>query len=569
MLTHECVRSRNVSLMEVLRLTSSPEEVRSQRTPRSIPSPTLQPANSYIYHAQRLTQKTFTTPNNDDFYARFTYTDIPASTKQIRLIKVLRNPIDGTICCEFIPSMTLDKAKRRYYTVSYCAGDPEFTTKIYLNGSSFNVFRSLGLALGSILNFWAARFPDKECLLWIDQICINQSDYRERAHQVGYMKDIYSSAKCTIVSLESASGVTQEAKGLDFLLKLPPLDHNWSDTRFRNIQILRYLWSRIDSTAFLESWLHLYDVLEHPWWSRAWVQQEFICSPDVIFICRDRWISWDILSPDLAPLCSALGDLTIIDAYNESNYLSFNIDPGSLERFRPLPGARKVLRKNLHARDAIKRVELLAKAKTTWQDGGDLKQILTFSQYCKSSDPRDRIFALQGLAHPGYAIIPDYSENNTISRVLLQSACQTLRCDGKLDLLTYAVRTRDRYENHLPSWAPDWISTRYLDDGGFASLPNDGIRRLKRLGPILSFGSKYDDVNATILKTRGYLIDTIEKSLPVFANAPYDAAFLTKRGYTIRSRSQTWVGGQVWILFGAKQLFVLHQCEDGFHKVHQ
>jgi hypothetical protein len=38
----------------------------------------------------------------------------------------------------------------------------------------------------------------------------------------------------------------------------------------------------------------------------------------------------------------------------------------------------------------------------------ELRPLLTHARNCKSSDPRDRIYAFLGLANPEYNIIPSY-----------------------------------------------------------------------------------------------------------------------------------------------------------------
>lgn len=45
------------------------------------------------------------------------------------------------------------------------------------------------------------RFPDKERRLWVDQICINQSDLAERSQQVQFMNRIYKRASHILVWL--------------------------------------------------------------------------------------------------------------------------------------------------------------------------------------------------------------------------------------------------------------------------------------------------------------------------------------------------------------------------------
>jgi hypothetical protein len=71
-----------------------------------------------------------------------------------------------------------DHFLQHYEAISYCAGDPTDCGIIYINGSTFNIFRSLYETLKEIRNL------DKERILWIDQICINQTDILERNSQV-------------------------------------------------------------------------------------------------------------------------------------------------------------------------------------------------------------------------------------------------------------------------------------------------------------------------------------------------------------------------------------------------
>jgi hypothetical protein len=90
-----------------------------------------------------------------------------------------------------------------YTTISYCAGNPRDTESIVVNGFVFNAFARLGHALRQARNFWKGKYHDTELLLWADQVCINQSNKKERAHQVNFMGDIYSNVKQVLVSLSA------------------------------------------------------------------------------------------------------------------------------------------------------------------------------------------------------------------------------------------------------------------------------------------------------------------------------------------------------------------------------
>jgi hypothetical protein len=51
--------------------------------------------------------------------------------------------------------------------------------------------------------FWRKKFQDREFLLCVDQLCIDQSNIVERSHQVGFMPDIYESADQVLACLST------------------------------------------------------------------------------------------------------------------------------------------------------------------------------------------------------------------------------------------------------------------------------------------------------------------------------------------------------------------------------
>jgi hypothetical protein len=97
------------------------------------------------------------------------------------------------------------KASVAYEALSYASGDPKDTEEILLNGWSFKVFANLFLALSQL------RFPEKERLLWVDQLCINQTDIPERNSSVLLRCDIYRQATSTMVWLGPAKECTMQA----------------------------------------------------------------------------------------------------------------------------------------------------------------------------------------------------------------------------------------------------------------------------------------------------------------------------------------------------------------------
>jgi Heterokaryon incompatibility protein (HET) len=71
--------------------------------------------------------------------------------------------------------------------------------KIYLDGKQFRVRANLWSALWHLREYDQKALPEEENapsrVLWIDVICIDHGDIKERNHQVGVMGEIYSQAE--------------------------------------------------------------------------------------------------------------------------------------------------------------------------------------------------------------------------------------------------------------------------------------------------------------------------------------------------------------------------------------
>lgn len=86
----------------------------------------------------------------------------------------------------------------KYDALSYVWGDPKKTRPICVDGYDFNVTENLHAALHRL----RCRY---ERFVWIDAICVNQQDQKERGHQVRSMAKIYGKAHRVIVWLGEAA----------------------------------------------------------------------------------------------------------------------------------------------------------------------------------------------------------------------------------------------------------------------------------------------------------------------------------------------------------------------------
>lgn len=98
-------------------------------------------------------------------------------------------------------------ANLNYETISYCWGDSQNVVGVRLNGQAITVPASAAAAVRRI------RLPNRERVIWLDALCINQADLDEQAKQVAMMADIYTSSAGNLVYLGEPDASSERAIG--------------------------------------------------------------------------------------------------------------------------------------------------------------------------------------------------------------------------------------------------------------------------------------------------------------------------------------------------------------------
>jgi hypothetical protein len=130
---------------------------------------------------------------------------------EIRLIILEPGSSSDPIRCRLIHT---ELGLQDYEALSYEWGTSAKDLEISINGEPIRVRRNLHSAL------WHIR-TQRERLLWIDALCINQADVSERNHQVCLMGRIYSQAENVVVWLGPAANDSDLA--MDALKQLQKL----------------------------------------------------------------------------------------------------------------------------------------------------------------------------------------------------------------------------------------------------------------------------------------------------------------------------------------------------------
>ncbi|KAH6629704.1 heterokaryon incompatibility protein-domain-containing protein [Boeremia exigua] len=203
--------------------------------------------------------------------------------QQIRLLKVIRST-SGPVECT-MEVFDLDTSPP-YTALSYRWGSPIAEHTVFVNGHlslvSYNLF--------SFLETYRLETQDE--YLWIDQICIAQSNTEERNHQVALMSQIYRRCRCTIVWLcDERDAYSTIAKEFNRTRTKKALSGLLCDSYFSRLWIVQevLLASTLWMFTFGGVWISWEDV-RTCFWEKAWEPEDAILKALVVpdFLSRGK-----------------------------------------------------------------------------------------------------------------------------------------------------------------------------------------------------------------------------------------------------------------------------------------
>jgi len=255
-----------------------------------------------------------------------------------------------------------------YDALSYTWGGTHKTSTVIVNGEALRVTENLHSALQHL------RSENVDKTLWVDAICIDQGNERERGHQVQQMCKIYSQAEEVIVWLGQA---TRETNTLfESLQRLQ--EHSFlygHGHRHWDLAKWKELWLSVpkDSDSELRDGLFL--LLSRPWFKRVWILQEIANAKKASILCGTKSIRAHTfaLAPSLIGVKPQRHCRAVLD-----------IMPGHLRE------------------------------ETWWSENRDLYNLLLKFRESEASDPRDQVYALLGISSDAQdtgRLRPDYTKD--------------------------------------------------------------------------------------------------------------------------------------------------------------
>ncbi|KAF1363555.1 HET-domain-containing protein [Lizonia empirigonia] len=306
-----------------------------------------------------------------------------------------------------------------FEALSYTWGDDAETTPIRIvdvdagKSGSLVVRPNLAAALRYL------RYPDRERTLWIDALCIDQSNLEERGEQVKRMDQIYRLAKQVNVWLGAESAEDNSDQAMELLGYIGAQVEYTRDQSYLAAPSCREKnWFRPDIEIPVTDVQAraIQRLLQRAWFSRLWIWQEVqLANPSARLYCGAISIAWYHFRRAVLAL----------DVKQALNPL--------------LPVAQLAHVSNL----VFSRSSSTASLKLLWA-----------TRHAQCHDERDRIYAILGLVQPRFSALvqPDYALTPAVT---YQKACESwMRAYDKLSFLEFCDLPRQC--DARPSWVPDW-----------------------------------------------------------------------------------------------------------------
>ncbi|KXJ85079.1 heterokaryon incompatibility protein-domain-containing protein, partial [Microdochium bolleyi] len=376
---------------------------------------------------------------------------------RLRLVTIYPGAWADQIRCQ-LDTFTLHGERLKYQALSYAWGRSMSKSAISLNTYEVFVTTNLELALRLL------RHATKEVVLWIDALCINQSDMAERNEQVSRMREIFEGADNVVAflghpwmhypeyqkkahlmlsqevvdlsaQLSSASVGFQRAKAM-----APSVASDLPLPAHPVIEYLHFLAHLDPGDKFMKFLLldrqgmfrDLFEgiriLLASAWWTRAWILQEIIVPEKAMILYGTVTFTWQSFYSISASI----------------------IAKGHAERLPAEYG--KPLR------SLAKLAQSIEDKRREWRTGGttsnDLYSLLRDLGGRRATDDRDHINALLSLVGNGQTSLkPNYFWN--VAQVYAAATLDILNRDkGSLRVLRGDLSRKGVH--NLPSWVPDW-----------------------------------------------------------------------------------------------------------------
>lgn len=386
----------------------------------------------------------------------------------IRVLTLFKGTFDEGLLVRLEPAQLRPESPPQFEALSYVWGSPENPSQVTATTGkhvyTLSITRNLEVALRHL------RYSDKDRVLWIDAVCIDQANLLERSHQVANMATVYELAERVVVWLgpeaDDSSLAIDTLRHLGSRVAVDWLSYTLAPAEGVGPDDLH--WSDRSTFPYSERELSAIEsLLKRTWFLRLWVVQEVrFANEEAVVVCGYSTMRWRTLLDVL--LCFLLKNsrrLAMLDDNQRHWFLDSYLD--------------------------VQHPVLTPQ----------MSQLFHQANFLKCSDDRDRVYALTpltGLSLNALGIVPDYTA--ATSEVYRNFVLRYIEFHGNLDIIT--ILADDKRAESTPSWVPS-----------FSSLTESNFLR-----PLMASGylaADWSYLGADTLKVAGVHCATVAEAHPL------------------------------------------------------
>lgn len=364
--------------------------------------------------------------------------------REIRLLIIEPGAPGEELNCHLVHAQLSWKTK--YEALSYCWGDGALKRQISCSHRNIDITANLYNALSDL------RDLDKQRILWVDQLCINQQDDEEKKKQVQLMTTIYSQALQVLIYLGKPDTATTGA-----LESIRYLDQRLMPLYIRNFfQISGYInipikwWDKLPVTQPIPrddvNWDPIVNLLHTPWFQRTWIIQEAVLPKNGRVILGNQSVPWPMFERVIDAMVTYRRLVENIPGlfYDEEIHTKFNLIASSRWTRHSIKANRRIL------------FERLTTGSSHKQESPKLLDLIASSRSFGCSNPRDKVYGMLGVTRqntdspylaPEYSIFPGHVYRNFVLWDIFEN--HSLRALG-----ISSEKAGGQYAS--PSWVPNF-----------------------------------------------------------------------------------------------------------------
>ncbi|KAG8529669.1 uncharacterized protein KY384_005150 [Bacidia gigantensis] len=407
---------------------------------------------------------------NEEVYQ---YTPINAET--IRLFTIVTTAT--SISCQVHHHAVNDVPS--YCALSYVWGDEEASECVKCDGRTIRISQNLCLGLQMLHKQVGSQ------LLWVDAICINQSNDQEKAAQVPLMSQIYALAQKVYIWLGPVSDNSDLAMSC-----LASLNETFSVVD--NLEAVdRSSLASYDLPTFDDPiWPAITRLYFRKWFTRLWVMQEVLLAKDIYVLCGEQAVTWQ----QMVKFANNYRITRMVDDVLQHHKIPYN-NP-------ELPD---------HGFSAVPILDIL---RDMIEDGRIINcmSLLEMARRKLSKEPVDRVYGVLAIlpSEMRNKIRVDYSPTNREQywHTFIQLFTALIESEGPRALSMVPSRGRCL---ELPSWCPDFQFENSMNSLGKHYAAGVMPSHSDKAGP----SSIKIGPGPGSLQMRGVLMDGVKSTFPL------------------------------------------------------